>query len=81
MLHQLPGHRLPLNGGIRLLLAIGAVVLELPGCHRPDSGQVSPVREVVPKGLRAVVVYIAQGLLRPSVERAWRPSTEARHDG
>lgn len=41
-----------LYGGIRLPIAIGAVVVPLAGRHTPLSGQVSPVRAVVPRGLR-----------------------------
>ena len=39
-----------LYGGMRLPFAIGAVVLPFWGFQTPLSGQVSPVREVVPMG-------------------------------
>jgi hypothetical protein len=43
----------PLYGGIRLPLAMGAVVDGVDiACHTPDSGQISPVRAVVPIGFR-----------------------------
>jgi hypothetical protein len=42
----------PLYGGIRLPWAIGAVVAPLEGRQTPLSGQLSPVRAVVPMGLR-----------------------------
>lgn len=41
-------------GGMRFPLAMGAVVLGVPTTfHTPDSGQVSPVRAVVPMGMAA----------------------------
>lgn len=52
---------------MRLPLAIGAVVLGVDiACQTPDSGQVSPVRAVVPMGLRVMVVYMSWAFLSPN---------------
>ena len=50
---------LPSYGGMRLPLAIGAVVLGEPSTFQtPLSGQVSPVRAFVPMGARFVAVIL-----------------------
>lgn len=46
-----------LYGGIRLPCAIGAVVVPFWGFQTPLSGQTSPVRAVVPSGLRMVFSF------------------------
>jgi transcriptional regulator with XRE-family HTH domain len=50
----------PLYGGIRLPWAIGAVVVPLAGRQTPLSGQLSPVRAVVPIGLRMALLSMAR---------------------
>ena len=62
----------PLYGGIRLPLAIGAVVLGvLSARHTPLSGQISPVRALVPIGACFVAVWVIFDIL------SVRPSTMA----
>lgn len=47
----------PLYGGMRLFFAIGAVVDPFAGFHTPDSGQISPVRAIVPNGLVTLFTF------------------------